>query len=200
MIASDAAPGVSCFDDHGCAAEQNDFVAPVELIGFAGRKAQRNIGRRRCLTVLLGPASGITAHRIVAAVIAAPAQLLEDPDYRQLLARGSNRIGRQQLLEVGGPSPQLWPRLHLALVLERRLPRSQHLADRVPGHLEIPGNLLDRLALDEVLASNPRNRLHDQHPLTTRFESKRVACNGLTSGGHFWTPIPRLRGSKLHAE
>jgi hypothetical protein len=53
----------------------------------------------------------------------------------------------------------------------------------IPGHLEIPSSLLDRLALDEVLASNPRNRLHDQHPLTTRFESKRVACNGLTSGG-----------------
>jgi hypothetical protein len=33
-----------------------------------------------------------------------------------------------------------------------------------------------------------------------RFESQREACNGHTSGGQFWTPIPRLRGSILHAE
>jgi hypothetical protein len=88
-----------------------------------------------------------------------------------------------------------------ALADEDSLPRPQHLADRVPGHPEVPGDLLDRLALDEVLAPNPCNRLHDQHCLTTRFESKREACGGYTSGGHFWTPIPRFRGSKiLHAE
>jgi hypothetical protein len=34
-----------------------------------------------------------------------------------------------------------------------------------------------------VLATNPRNRLHDQHPSTPRFESKRKACNGHTSEG-----------------
>jgi hypothetical protein len=28
----------------------------------------------------------------------------------------------------------------------------------------IPGDLLDRLPLGEVLVPNPRNRLHDQHP------------------------------------
>ena len=39
-----------------------------------------------------------------------------------------------------------------------------------------------------MLAPNPRNRLHDQHPPTTRFESKRVACNSHTSGGQFCTP------------
>jgi len=66
-----------------------------------------------------------------------------------------------------------------------------------PGHAEVPCDLLDCLAFDEVLAPNPRNRLYDQHPLTTRFESKREACDGHTSGEHFWTPIPRLRGSKI---
>src|SRR6516164_3969418 len=34
------------------------------------------------------------------------------------------------------------------------------------------------------------------HPL----ESKREACDSHTSGGQFWTPIPQLRGSILHAE
>jgi len=33
----------------------------------------------------LGPSPGVAAQRIVAAVIAAPAELLEDPDQRQLL-------------------------------------------------------------------------------------------------------------------
>jgi hypothetical protein len=46
-----------------------------------------------------------------------------------------------------------------------------------------------------MLAPNPRNRLHDQHPLSARFEPKWAACNGHTSGGQFCrTPIPQLRG------
>ncbi len=37
-------------------------------------------------------------------------------------------------------------------------------------------------------------------PLTTRSNPKRAACYGQQSGGQFWTPIPQLRGSNLHAE
>jgi hypothetical protein len=33
-----------------------------------------------------------------------------------------------------------------------------------------------------VLAPNPRNRLHDQHPLTIRFESKREAATASLQG------------------
>jgi hypothetical protein len=152
------------------------------------------------LPALLRPSPGVAPHRIVAAVIAASAQLLEEPDQRQLLAGGLDRIAGQQVVELRRPSPELRPRLDLALVLERRLARSQHPPDRVAGDPEVPGDLPDRLALDEVLAPYPRNRLHDQHPLTTRSESKREACDGYTSGGQFWTPIPRLRGSIFHAE
>src|SRR6202035_5818706 len=48
-----------------------------------------------------------------------------------------------------------------------------HLADRVPRHLQVTCDLLDRLALDEVLASYPRNRLHDKHPQPpASFESR----------------------------
>ena len=193
-------PDMGDLHDHRHAAQQDDLVAPVELEGFSRRKAQRDIGRGRRLSALLGPSPGVTTHGIVAAVITPPAQFLEDPDQRQLLAGSLRRIARQQLVEFCCPSAQLRSRLDLTLILERRLTRSQDPADRVPGHLQVPGDLLDRLALDEVLAPNPRNRFHDQHPLTTRFESKREACNGHTSGGQFWTPIPRLRGSKLHAE
>ena len=114
--------------------------------------------------MLLGPSPGVAAQRIIAAVIAAPAELLEDPDQRQLLASSLGRVAFQQFVELSRPSSQLRPRLDGPLVLERRLTRAQYLANRVPGHPEIAGDLSDRLPLGEVLAPNPRNRLHDQHP------------------------------------
>src|SRR6266436_6771848 len=62
------------------------------------------------------------------------------------------------------------------------LSRPQHLPDRVPRHLQITGDLLDRLALDEVLTPYPRNRLHDQHPQPpASFQSRqrnRPTCRG----------------------
>src|SRR5882762_5748096 len=65
------------------------------------------------------------------------------------------------------------PRLDLTFVLECGLSRPKHLADRVPRHLQVTCDLLDRLALDEVLASYPRNRLHDKHPRPpASFESR----------------------------
>jgi hypothetical protein len=65
--------------------------------------------------------------------------------------------------------------LDLTLVFERRLTRPQHLAHRVPGHLQVPCDFLDRLALEEMLAPDPPNRLHCQHSPTTRFASKQAA-------------------------
>ena len=75
-----AEPDVGDLHGHRHAAQQDDFVAPVELVGFAWRKAQRNVGRGRGGAALLGPSPGIAAHGIVAALIATPAQFLEDPD------------------------------------------------------------------------------------------------------------------------
>jgi hypothetical protein len=103
--------------DHRHAAQQNDLVAPVELVGFPRREAQRDVGRRRRLSALLAPSPGVTPHGIVAAVVAAPAQLLEDADQRQLLAEGLGRIAFQQVIEFRRPPPQLRPRLHVPLVL-----------------------------------------------------------------------------------
>src|SRR5215471_17894173 len=105
--------------------------------------------------MMLGPSSGVAANRVVAPVIAAPSQLLEDPDQRQLFVSGFSCIAGQQLLELSRPSPQLRPRLDVPLVLKRGLPG--------PQHLEVPRDLPDRLAFDEVLAPNPANRLHCQH-------------------------------------
>ena len=157
-------PDMGGLHDHRHAVQQDDLVAPVELVGFPRREAQRDVGRRRRLPALLAPSPGVAPHGIVAAVVAAPAQFLEDADQRQLLAGGLGRVPCQQFVEFCRPPPQLRPRLDVPLVLERCLPRPQHLADRVPGHLQVPGDLLDRLALEEMLAPNPANRLHCQHP------------------------------------
>ena len=78
-------------DDHRRAAEQDDFVAPVELVGLPRSKAQRDIGCGRRLPVLLGPSPGVAAQGIVAALVTTPAQVLEDPDQRQPL---TGRLGR----------------------------------------------------------------------------------------------------------
>src|SRR5271157_57965 len=195
-----AEPDVGNFYDHRRAAQQDDFVAPVELVGFAGSEAQWDVGCCRRLPVLLGPSSGIAAHGIVAAVIAAPAQFLENPDQRQLLAGSLGRVPCQQFVEIRRPPPQLRPGLDRALVLECGLARAKHLADRIPGHLQVPRDLPDRLALDEMLAPNPANRLHRQHASPARFESEASSATGQTSGGQFWTPIPRPRGALPHEE
>ena len=49
-----AEPDMGDLHDHRHAVQQDDLVAPVELIGFTRRKAQRHIGRsRRCPRSLL---------------------------------------------------------------------------------------------------------------------------------------------------
>ena len=68
-----AEPDMGHLDRDGHAAQQDDLVAPVELIGFPGRKTQRHIGRRCRLSTIFGPLAGITAHRVVAARIATTA-------------------------------------------------------------------------------------------------------------------------------
>ena len=50
--------------------------------------------------------------------------------------------------------------------------------------LKVPGDFFDRLALDEMLAPNPANRLHCQHSPTARFESEASSASGQPSGGH----------------
>jgi hypothetical protein len=52
--------------------QQEDFVAPVELIGFPRSNAQRYVGSRRRVSTIIGPSPDVAAYSIVAAVIAAP--------------------------------------------------------------------------------------------------------------------------------
>jgi hypothetical protein len=85
--------------------QEDDLVAPIELVGLPGSEARRDIGRSRCLAMLLGPSPGPAAQRIVATIIAAPAELLEDPDQRQLLASRFGCVTLQQFVEFSRRLP-----------------------------------------------------------------------------------------------
>ena len=74
-----AEPYMGGLHDHRHAIEQDDLMAPVKLVGFSRRKAQRDVGRSRRLSALPAPPSGVTAHGVVTTVITAPAQLFKDP-------------------------------------------------------------------------------------------------------------------------
>ena len=140
-------PDMGDLHDHRHPAQQDDFVAPVELESLSWREAQRHVGRGCRLPALLGPSPSIPTHRIVAAVITATAQILEQANQCQLFAGGLGRIAGQQRIKFVGPLPELRARLDFTLVFEGRLTRPQHFGDRVPRHPQVPRDLLDRLAL-----------------------------------------------------
>jgi hypothetical protein len=127
------------------------------------------------------------------------------------------RSGPQRAGSASDASEQVWPHclpavrraqlsinqlgswLDVTLVLERGLPRPQHLADRVPGHprsraislIVLPLTKCSRRIRATVSTTNiPR-------PPAPNQSGKRIRP---TCRGQFWTPIPRLRGSILHAE
>src|SRR5262249_32895753 len=61
-------------------------------------------------------------------------------------------------------------------------------------------DLLDRPAFNKVLPPDPADRLHNQHPPSTRSHPQRATCASLRKGGQYWTPITPLPGSIFHAE
>jgi hypothetical protein len=72
-------------------ADDDDLVAPVELVGFARRKRQGNVSFRRRARVLFAPTPRISANSVVAALVAERSQLFVNADQRQPLAR--RRLG-----------------------------------------------------------------------------------------------------------
>src|SRR5439155_16238380 len=81
-----------------------------------------------------------------------------------------------------------------------RRPIPQHLSYRIQNHVAIPSYLPDRLALKKKFTPNPANRLHRQHPPLPASDPTRTAHHASWQGGQLWTPIPPIRGSRLHAE
>src|SRR6516225_6504799 len=77
-------PDMGDLDDHRGAAQQDHLVAPIELVGFAWRKTQRDISGSGRLPAFFGPPPRVTAYGIVTAVVAPSPHLFEDPDQRQL--------------------------------------------------------------------------------------------------------------------
>ena len=153
-------------DRRGHAVDQNNLVAPVELRGFAGIEAQRHIRRSRRFLRRFRPLGRIAPHRIIAAAVTAVAQLLVNPDERQAFPLRSTGVLGQHRVQLRPPGGDLRAGLCSAVIGELCCARPDHLAHGVPRHPKLAANLLDRLAVDEVRASDLRNRLHDKHPLT----------------------------------
>ena len=118
--------------DHRHAAQQDDLVAPVELVSFARSKAQRDIGCSRRCSVLLVPTTPVTQDSIVSTVVAKPAQFLEDADQRQSFTRRLPFVRQQQLIEFVPPRANLRKRLRLSLIVELGRLRSDDLPYDLP--------------------------------------------------------------------
>ena len=150
------------------AVEQDVLVAPVELVGFARREAQRHISRRRPLALPQGPRLRVTPNIVVAALIAGQPQLLEHALERQPLALGLVDVRRKHRLQRRDERAKLRQRLLFANVLARRRLAARHrphdVANRIPGELQLPRDRLDLPALHKIRPPNPADRVHRDHP------------------------------------
>src|SRR5450432_645622 len=182
-----AEPDVRHLHGHRRAVQQDDLVAPVELVGFTWREAQRHIGRSRRGAALLAPPSGVAPHGVVAAGITAATQFLEQADQRQALPRRLTFIHRQQLIELVAPGSDPRKRLRFPLVAELSRLRTDDLPHDLPGNTEITAYRLDRLTVNEIRPTDLSNRLHDQHSNLGPHE------NGSQCG-------PSVPGSRLNAD
>jgi hypothetical protein len=98
--------------------DQDDLVAPIELVSLSRIKAQRHIGRSGRFSLGFRPAGRIPPHGIVAAVITKAAKFFKDPDVRQALALRPRRVLGQQIVQLIAPGPDLRLGLNAALVGE----------------------------------------------------------------------------------
>jgi len=73
-------------------------------------------------------------------------------------------------------------------------PPIEEPCDRVARYVQVARDLLDRFALDQMLSRIGRSSPQSASPRLLQIEAGRPI--GQNSGGQFWTPIPRLRGSK----
>ena len=136
--------------------DQHHLLAPVELAGFARVEDQRHERRRRAGPQTPFPRRRVAPHRVVAALVAETAQILEHPKQRHALARAPSGVDPQHLVQRLDPRPELRLRLNFTAVLERCLVRAQHLAHCLPRELQFQADLLDRLALNKMCTTDLR--------------------------------------------
>src|SRR5271154_1021630 len=182
--------------------ERDRLVTPVELVRLARGKAHRyeRLGRNPC--PLVPPDLHEPMHAVVGAIIAAPAQLLEQALRRPTLAPGQFRFLLQDLGQNLDPLAKLRRRLHAALVLEHRLLPADHPANRRPRHPKRTHDLLDGPVLLEMGAPNLADLVHANHP-PKPFPAAQGSKEGTLAhsyrGGQAWTRKSPLRGSVLRA-
>ena len=167
----------------GQAVKLDRLVAPVELIGFARIKPQRDESLRRQPGAIGTPSLHEPVDAVMRPVISVPAQFLEKPDRRAPLASGQPVFCLQDAGQRLHPGPELPLRLNLALVGELGRAGSEHLADRVARNAQLARDPLDPLAVLEMLETDPTNRLHTRHPRTlpkNRKDQPEPITGGLT--------------------
>ena len=149
------------------AAKDHDLVRPVKLIGLARREAERDEGIAPARPPRRAPTPGITPHRIIAAAISRPAEILGNPQQRHPFTPAAFLVLRQKSFQFIKIRPQLRIRLIPAFVGKTGRSGTQNLAHRVPRQAAVPCNRLDRLPVNNMVPPNLRNRLHYQHPPDT---------------------------------
>lgn len=178
-----AEPDVGDLHGHRHAFDQDDLVAPVELVGLACREEQRHIRLSHCRPPCPLPALGVPADRVVAALIAERAKLLVDADQRQALALRLCQVAVEQRIELHLPGADPRLRLMFALVGEGGLVRPQYPAHRVARHVQFTADP----ASETILQHGKHAGRERSYPLTSSPLHPLVKTNG-------WSQIDRMRG------
>ena len=116
------------------ALERDRFVAPVELVRLAGGETQRHECLHRNPCPFVAPRFGETVHTVMGTVVAAAAQLLEQPLRRSPLPTRQSGFFLQDLGQNLDPFAQFWRRLDAALIPELSRLAADHLAHRRARH------------------------------------------------------------------
>jgi hypothetical protein len=169
------------------AAHHHPFLAPVELVGLAQFKGQRDegVGHRR-LAFVLPPGADEVGHPAVAAVVARSLDLgIQRPGRASFVPRAPG-VSLQGLPQRIMERRQL-ARLLAATVLRCTLDlRRQPLRDRVARQPRDARNLAHRLVLPAVQPPDPANHVHGDHSSSSAAQkSSRVGCSpGSVLGRH----------------
>ena len=89
------------------AAKNHDLVRPIKLIDLARRKAEWNESSAPARGPRHAPMPGIAPHRIVAAAISRPAEILEKPQQGHPFAPAAFLVLRQKAFQFLKIRPQL---------------------------------------------------------------------------------------------
>ena len=125
-------PHVGCLHGHRRAVQNDDFMAPIELVGVTRGKTQRHIGLGQRGSAFLAPAPGVTADGVITAFIAKFSQLFIKADKRQPLAGRLPIIPQKQGVELLPPGAYFGERLPFPLVMELRRIRPDDLPHHLP--------------------------------------------------------------------